>query len=337
VQAWVAHINARGGVNCHPVKYIVADDGGDPARNQALTQQLVEQNQVLAFVQMDAPLGGQASVGYLTQKQIPVIGDEGGEQWFYQSPMYFPQATQANPLIASTIAAAGDFGRAKGMTKLGAISCIEASACSSIYAFLPQYASKFGLDLVYRGQVSIAQPDYTANCQAAHAANAQIFWYGLDPNSIERAARSCTSINYHPLPFAASSTVVVGMATDPDLDGMGFAMQVLPWMITSNPGIVQYQNALRQYAPGLQPDGGTIVGWVSAKLFELATTNLPDPPTSQGVLDGLWQIKNNDLGGLTQPLTFTKGQAAPQVECYWLAQLKGGQFLSPDGAQRHCL
>jgi hypothetical protein len=56
VAAWAAAVNATGGLNCHPVKYIIEDDGGDPSRNQALTQQLVEQDHVIALVHVDAPL-----------------------------------------------------------------------------------------------------------------------------------------------------------------------------------------------------------------------------------------------------------------------------------------
>ena len=37
VQAWVAATNAKGGLNCHPVKLVVYDTGGDPARNQAFS------------------------------------------------------------------------------------------------------------------------------------------------------------------------------------------------------------------------------------------------------------------------------------------------------------
>jgi branched-chain amino acid transport system substrate-binding protein len=42
LQVWTASINARGGLNGHRVRLIVADDGGDPARSKALVQDAVE-------------------------------------------------------------------------------------------------------------------------------------------------------------------------------------------------------------------------------------------------------------------------------------------------------
>jgi branched-chain amino acid transport system substrate-binding protein len=142
-------------------------------------------------------------------------------------------------------------------------------------------------------------------------------------------------VNYHPQLFVATGDAPT-QATDPLLDGMYVSMPVLPWMITSNPGIVEYRNALAKYGAGLQPSNSSIVGWVSAKLFQLAAHNVADPPTSESLLDGLWSIKGNDLGGLTIPLTFTRNQNAPAVLCYWQEQFTSGQIISPNNGQRIC-
>jgi branched-chain amino acid transport system substrate-binding protein len=91
LQAWVEAQNAKGGLRGHPVKLVVADDGGDPARHRALVQQFVERDKVIAFIHNVAPLSGQAAVSYLQEKKIPVIGTEGGSPWVNENPMYFPQ------------------------------------------------------------------------------------------------------------------------------------------------------------------------------------------------------------------------------------------------------
>src|SRR5205814_697743 len=48
-RAWAADINARGGLNGHPVRLIMGDDGADPVRSQALVRRMVEQDHVLAI------------------------------------------------------------------------------------------------------------------------------------------------------------------------------------------------------------------------------------------------------------------------------------------------
>lgn len=50
VQANLTDLNARGGINGHPVKLIVADDAGDPSTYVAQIRKMVESDKVLAFV-----------------------------------------------------------------------------------------------------------------------------------------------------------------------------------------------------------------------------------------------------------------------------------------------
>jgi branched-chain amino acid transport system substrate-binding protein len=157
-----------------------------------------------------------------------------------------------------------------------------------------------------------------------------------DANSLDRLAQSCAGVNFRPKFFAAAATLGPQLALNPLLDGMGGGMQVAPWFATDDPGVAEYQRALTRYAPGVSPDAATITGWVSAKLFQLAAKNLSEPPTTADILNGLWSLKNNDLGGLTNPLTFTKDQNAPRAFCYWLVELHDGKWGTPAGTQRVC-
>lgn len=336
VQAWNAATNAKGGINCHPIRYILADDGADPSRHQALVQQLVEQNKVIAFVNMGAIFTGQASVKYLNDKQVPVIGADGAESWFYESPMHFTQAPQGELVTRAMLAAAGDVARNENKRKLALLACVEAKTCSQLYDLGPGLASKYGMRMVYRGKFSIAQPDFTSHCQSAQSAGAQIVAILSDINSLKRLAKSCSTVNFKPVYAVGAQTADVNAPSDPLLDGLSMGASVLPWVVTSHAGVTEHTAVLKQYAPGLQPGPNTMVGWASAKLFELATKNLPEPPTSAGLLDGLWSIRNDDLGGITVPLTFTKGQPSPRTFCFWRLRIAGGRFVSPDNGARTC-
>jgi ABC-type branched-subunit amino acid transport system substrate-binding protein len=333
VQAWVAAVNAAGGVACHPVRYIALDDGGDPSRHQAQVRQLVEEEHAIALVFQDAPITGQATVDYLTQRRVPVIGSETAEEWFYSSPMYFPQGSSGSDIFAQTFTAVAEVAKPMGRTRLATVSCIETALCSGVYALAPESAPRAGLELVYRGQVSIAQPDYTSSCQAAKSAGAEILYVGLDSNSITRLARSCESVNYRPL--YATTSIVGPQPGNPSFEGMVVNQSVVPWF-TDGPGVQEYRAALKRYAPGVAIDSMTIHAWTAAKLFELAAANLPDDPTSADVLNGLWSIKDNDLNGLTSPLTFTRDQKSTRWTCFWITQITGDRYTSPNGGQRVC-
>jgi branched-chain amino acid transport system substrate-binding protein len=214
---------------------------------------------------------------------------------------------------------------------------VEASICSDLYSLGSSWAPKFGLSLVYRGQASIVQPDYTSSCQAAASAGAQILYLGLDASSVLRALQSCLSINYRPIFLTASSSASPVLPQQAHSDGTVVGMVALPNVVAGNAAVTEFQATLKRFAPSVQPSVPAITGWVAAKLFELAIQNVAEPPTNSGVLNGLWAIKGNDLGGLTGPLTFAKGQNAPRTLCYWVMEVSQGAFISPDGGTRKCI
>lgn len=328
VRAWVEATNTKGGLACHQIRYVVADDGGDPARNQALTQRLVEQDHVIAFVHVNAPLGGQASQAYINRKHIPVIGSDGSSDWYYSSPYYFPQAATGLVLVHVIFGAVSRVGAKLGLTKLAGIACIEAPLCSSFYSQGPQIAPTYHLDLVYNRQVSLVQPDFTSQCQGAKEAGAQIFFVGLDVNSLERVVQSCNSVNYHPLYTTPFVTLDPSALKLPALEGLVIGSPVAPYTDTSIPGVAEFLAAMKTYAPGLNPNPTLMDGWVSAQMFAAAAANISATPTSEEILKGLWRMKNETLNGQSQPLTFTEGHNPPRTFCYWALQIKSGQVVS---------
>jgi branched-chain amino acid transport system substrate-binding protein len=158
----------------------------------------------------------------------------------------------------------------------------------------------------------------------------------MDPNSIERIAKACSSIGYHPLYFTGGPLATPSLAADSQTEGLVDVSFNVPFNQTSNAAVAAMQAALKQYAPGLHPSTGAMAGWVAALLFQTAAQHLSEPPTSQSILQGLWSLKNNDLGGTTQPLTFTQGQnATPQI-CFWTLQIHAGGFAPVGSPGRVC-
>jgi branched-chain amino acid transport system substrate-binding protein len=336
VQAWAASVNAQGGLKCHPVKYITADDGGDPSTHQALVRRLVEEQGVIAFVQMSAPLAGQASVSYLTEHQIPVVGGSGSSPWYYQSPVYFPQRTDGPYEVEGTFAAIARYGHANGMSDYGQVICIEAAQCKAYDDKAPEYANKYGLNLKYRGQASIAQPDYTSTCQNAQRAGVRLFLLAMDTNSARRLFRTCKSVAFNPVFVTGGALATPDLITDPSAEGALVLSFSIPPMYSGNPSLAHFQGVLEQYAPGLAVDTATIPGWISAMLFERAAQNVSDPPTSASLLQGVWSIKDDDLGGITAPLTFTQGRNPVSKICYWNMKIHGGALVDVSNRSRAC-
>ena len=337
-QTWVAATNAKGGLRCQKINYVIADDGGDPSRHQALVRQQVEQAKVQAFLQMSALLTGNTSVEYIRSKRIPVIGSDTVFDHFYSEPMYFPQQVTARPMLQAGVYGAGELAKLTKKSKFGMLYCVEAAICTTFAQEAKALSSKAGMEFVYGGQISVAQPSYLAECQAARDAGVEILWLANDPSGMSRTARSCASVNYRPQYIAFALDAGTAPSADPNHEGMALSTGTVPWFVNSTPATAEFHQAMKSFAPGQAVDAGALTGWVSGKFLEKAATQSPAPTLdSAGILAGLWTIKDDDLGGLTSPQLFSQDQPARVSRCWWLIQTVKGKWTSPNGGQRGCV
>ncbi|MDQ1695409.1 MAG: branched-chain amino acid transport system substrate-binding protein [Frankiaceae bacterium] len=334
LQVWAAYVNDHGGVNGHPVKVYVVDDGMDPQRYQAAVKDLVENKHVIAFVDNFAPFTIQAGVKYLEDKRVPVIGGDCAEYVWNQSPMLFPQC----PAYVSSIWGITRVGAVYGKGKnFGAIICSEAAACTNTKQewFHNGLAKKAGVNPVFEADVSIGQPDFTAECLDARRANVQIMSVVADVGTVGRVVSSCDRQNFHPQYIQGSGTMDAHLAT---LDGMSDALVQLndfPWTV-SGAGVQEFRDAYRTYAPDDPLTPNASQGWASAIVFQHAAEHVGAHPTSAQILAGLWSMHNETFGGLTPPLTFVRDKAAPDAKCSFAMQVQDGKIEAPFGLKTVC-
>ena len=329
MQAWVAGINAAGGIDCHPLKYVVSDDGSDPARHQSLVKQLVEQQKAIAVVYIDSPLASQASADYLAQKRVPAVGSSEGDIPMYDTPMHFPQIPAGPGAIDMYIVLGAKATVPKGLTKVASIMCQEVTFCTNAEKRVADLAPGLGWKLVSQGKASLSQPDFTAQCLAAQRAGAQAVVIAFESSGARRLAASCAKVNYKAPIIMSSNMVTADMGQDPNMEGAIVGTSALPWFLDSAPAVKELNGALAKYAPGVKSGPGVLIGWTAGKLFEKAARgHVSDSPSSAEVLNGLWSIKGDNLGGLTYNLAFNQDQKAPRVICGWISTITGGKFTS---------
>jgi branched-chain amino acid transport system substrate-binding protein len=280
------------------------------------------------------PLTVQASLSYLEQQHVPVIGGDISDLTWWQSPILYPEGTYAAALIPASL----QFLQSKKITKLASYVCTEDPACSQAGTLIQQDASQYGISIVSSGTISIAQPSFSAECEEAQSAQAQAVFVGADGGSVERFGDDCAQQNYKPVYEAAGIAAIDSLADDPNLNGLYFAAQDFSWTDTSLPAEQQYHKAVATYGPGIPTGAPTSDAWASAILATVAASQLSaTDPTSAQFIAGLDSIKNNTLGGLAPPLTFNAGADAGQSDCFFNMQVTQGQWLDPNGATPQCL
>lgn len=330
-RAWAADVAARGGLNGHPVRLIFGDDGGDPAKAQALVHRMVEQDKVQAFYTVAAPTTLQAATPYLEQVQVPIIGLCECNPAVDESPMAF------QPGIGSTTGLAwAHLAPLVGMSdkrQLSIFYCREVPSCSQSAEGIKRLAGQVGVHVVNETQMSLAQPDYTAEVLSARNAGADALIVVADGATIVRILRSAHRQNYKPqvsTPTAGYEPDFIRAGGD-DVEGTVVASSTVPW--STSPRLADYRTAMARYVPDGEMSTLGAEMWGAGKLIELLAKRFPANPTAADFLDGLYALRGETVGGIFPPLAFVKGKGhAATNQCVIPVKVAGGQFkpLSDD-------
>jgi branched-chain amino acid transport system substrate-binding protein len=324
VRAWAADVNARGGLAGHPVKVIFADDGGDPQRALAIARQMVDHDKVLAFFGTYMVTTLPAVLPYLEEQRIPMIGSSNGSEAADHSAMVF------NPQVGSDLGTAWSYLLAltaqSDKRKVAVLYCSEASTCANQYDGVKRIAPEAGAEIVYAGQMSIAQPDYTAQMLAARNNGADVVMCICDPPTQIRMIRSAHRQGWHPT-FSATYSMDQDQikAGGTDVDGLLAAASTVPY--STSPKMRPYLDAVARFVPGGALGGVGAAAWTQGKLLErIAPFLAGEPPTRPSVLSGLASLDHETLGGLVPPIAFPDGDRAKVNLCIVPLRFGDGRF-----------
>ncbi|MGQ0466707.1 MAG: ABC transporter substrate-binding protein [Sporichthyaceae bacterium] len=338
LKAWAQDLNARGGLACHPVTVYSADDGGDPARSAYLVQDMVERHGVVAFVApvVTTPAGFLQAIA---AAKVPAVGGPGFKRW-RENPWVFLESAAVVDQVFGLIRN----GVQQGKRKVGLIHCVEIPECTEVAGYFETGAPAASAELVYSAPASVTQVEYTGACLNARNAGVDQLAVFLDGASIGRLARSCDAVGYRPLLASLAGLISPGQAADPLVRKFGLATATgnAPWTQKDTPGLRDYHRVLARWTPGTPPDGASIITFTAAKLLEAALSHVAAEVargqiTSELVLRGLGNIRNESLGGLTVGLTFRPGQrGSTSSGCVFLELLTSTGWTAPNGSRSVC-
>jgi branched-chain amino acid transport system substrate-binding protein len=334
IRAWVADVNSRGGLAGHPVRVILADDGGDPARAQAVVRQMVERDKVVAFFYPYA-IGTLVPVlPYLEEKGIPVLGQMGAETLADYSAAVF------QPFMAADKGTAWGFmlslAAQTDKKKIGILWCREVSACSLVKDGVRKLSGYKGLEVVYDAQISFAQPDYTAEVLRAQQAGVEIMMTFADIATVNRVAQSSHRQNYHPIQSATHNmqhSEALNYADE--LDGLLTYSRIPPY---NSPKMAPYMKAMRTYQPKAPIGELGGAAYVMGQLLEAKIAPLlDDDPSPAEITEAMYTLRNETLGGLLPGIGFPRQKDRSTVNlCVIPVTFKDKKFLTPAGEAFIC-
>ncbi len=341
ITAWAKWTNAHGGVAGHPVDLIIKNDASTPAASTADVKKLVQTTHVIAIVMAFDTATESSWASYVESAKIPVVGGDLDTPTWITNPMFFPEGTTVDKLIGGGMYAA----HKDGKKTAGYVVCSNIAACQQAATAAKATAAKYTVKYVYTGLVLPGAASYTSTCLAAKASKAQAIGFGISPDTGIRVATDCASQGYHPTYLISSQSVTAAMQHIAALTGMRNVYTDFPWYSNKTPAQKTYHQALTKYAKSysssIANSASSAQGWVSGQLFAAAAkaakfTQIASP-TNADVLKGLYQLKNETVGGLAPPLTYKAGKPTGSVSCFFIGGLKNGTFITPYGSKSFCL
>jgi branched-chain amino acid transport system substrate-binding protein len=334
ITAWVKSVNSSGGINGHPVKLTVLDDGENPATSLQDAKELVEQDHVMAIVS-DASLVDSSWAKYIRSTGVPVVGGISANGTFGVQPDFYASGSTLIPLLVGTVA------EAKGKKNFGVMYCAEEPVCAQLVPLVEGIGKGDGLKVTPQS-ISATAPSYAAPCLALKSAGVDALYIADNGPTVERVVAGCHQQGYNPLNVVQATTSSNQLLKDPVFNGALLTGTNANPYDASLPAVKAFQDAVNKYDPGLLTSSSfaydSYSAWTGGALFEAAATAGKLTPTSTpaDVKKALYSLKNETLGGLVSPLTFTPGKPA-FTPCWFTGQIEGGKFTSLAGDKPTCL
>ena len=345
-EAWVAYINAKGGINGHPVELDIRDTGGDPAKAASQTTEILAKKPVLFLSNSSSTEASQAEA--LIASGIPIMGVGyspalwgGGIAAFKvecgPKPAPIPCAADTVFPITTTFGAVVDEqvlgAKAAGATKLAVAACAEVEACSQAGPVFEATTKAEGLEVGGTTKVSSTATDYSAECIKWIADGVDFIQISGGRSLATGLVASCTDQGYTGIWGASAGSVSGPLLLTKGITLAG-GLNGFPWFV-DDPLVTEYLDAMK--ASGVTDDGindpSSTALWSVLQLFAKANASLVDEPTASDTLANMYTIKDETLGGLIAPTTFSKGQPGPSKNrnCFWPYILKDGKMTNPLG------
>lgn len=348
-KAWGDYINAKGGINGHPVTFEFADGGGDAAKAQSQVVDLEAKNPVAWLLVSSSTEGALGDA--LKASGIAVLGvgyspsiwggsiaafklecsTDPGAAVACALPNAFPIATTFGAVVDEQVIGA----QAIGAKILATAACAEIAACSQAQPVFAADAAALGLTDTGVVKISSTAADYSAECIKFVQDKVDFVQISAAGNVGAKMWADCKDQGYTGT-FGASAGSVNGDLINVKGIALAGGLNAFPWWVDDAP-VKEYRNVLT--AAGVtknQYSSPTMTGvWSVLELFAKANAKLSVSPTKAETLAAMYTIKDETLNGLIAPVTFTAGQLASNRACFWPYSLKDGVFTNPLGGLKY--
>jgi branched-chain amino acid transport system substrate-binding protein len=328
VSVWEKAVNDAGGINGHPVQVLLKDVADSPAKAQAAARELATSDKVMAVVGSFTTISP-VYTSYLAGKAIPQIGGQPDDVAFETNPMFFPTGGNHASMLYGMVAAA----KQDGNSKFSMLYCAEYPSCATLVPAMTPVLAAVGGDtsLAYSGKVAASSPSFIAQCLGIKNSGATASYLALAASTVLRVMTDCAAQGVKIQQYTVTGILTDQILRSPYAGGTKVSFINPPLLDDSTDGGRYISSVIDKYQPTLKSDPQAVNTltpvWAALQMFRKVGDlgKLTPASTPADVLNALYQVHGETLGGIAPPLTYTKGQGT-HVDCWWIGAVQSGKI-----------
>lgn len=304
--AYFEYLNDNGGVNGRSIRYVVKDDGYNPATTQSVVRELVLEDRVFALLNGLGTAPHSAVLDFLNENEVPDLLVASGSPVFNQ-PETYPWTFGFNADYTAEAKVLATYAQEQFP---GQTACLLGQDDDLGEDFGAGLLAVLGEDGLASQQVySTSNPDVSAQVAAMKQAGCQVNFLAAINAFSALAVGTAAKLGYQPQWLSSSvggdyGTVSQYLGENAALlEGFVSANYLPSHFSESDEWTTLFRTINDEYNDGAAFDGNTVYGMSVGYLFAEALARAGDTPTRQGVVDAL---TSGDLrGNGVVPLAFS--------------------------------
>ncbi|MBI5257863.1 MAG: ABC transporter substrate-binding protein [Burkholderiales bacterium] len=295
--AYLAHINAQGGVHGRRVLLQTVDDGYEVARTERIVAERIRRDDVFAFVSLIGTANALAALPLIQAAKVPLVAPLSGAAQLRE-----PASATVFHLRASYAAEVEkmvEHVHTLGIRRVAVFYDDDAFGQDVLQAAQQALASR-GLQAVALGRVARGATDVAQAVQQIGAAAPQVVICGSFGPSLVAFVRQMKTTGVRPTYYALSFFTAGSSIRQlgPDARGIGVT-QVMPRTgAVGVPLVREFHTLMQRHAPGEPVNAISLEGFVTAKVVVEALRRSGPQPTRARFVDAMESLREVDLGAL---------------------------------------
>jgi branched-chain amino acid transport system substrate-binding protein len=300
--AYIAKVNAEGGINGRKLTLISLDDGYNPARTVEGVRQLVEQEQVLLIFGSVGTVPNMAVRKYLNTRHVPHLFIAGGDRG-WSDYAHFPWTIGWMPPYKEEAKLyAQDILQKWPGARVGLLYANDDYGRDYAQGFKEGLGTKAGTMIVGEQTFEWTDPTIDTQIYALKASGADTIFSAMGGKHASQAIRKMAEIGWRPrhytgVPSASVKAILepAGLDNAVGLVSAWYAKYIDPQKFRNDVAGKTYFEWAQKYYDGDPEDGNAIFGYELAQALEYVLRRCGDDLTRENVMHVATNLDNVSL------------------------------------------